>query len=533
MKTYQDYEYAMRQNRIELDKMNFVNSVITDYRSSDDYKEALAGREYYNQQNTTIVNFVKYLNRVYGDKIKDIWSPNYKIQSGFYYRFTTQEIAFLLGNGVNWSDEKTADRLGNKKFPFDNQLKKLTEKARWGKVAHAYWNLDHIEVFSALEYAPLLDEETGLERCGVRFWQVAPDKPTRATFYEADGLTEYMWYDKDEVLTDGWTILDTGYAYKPKRSYKQIVTRSEFDGEEITDGGNYNGFPVVPMWGDSRKISSLTGLRPGIDAYDLLKSGLANDVDEANTIYWLFKGAGGMDDADLQKAISQLKLLHAVNLPDEVDVDAHSTETPYNSTDSILDRLEKDLYMDAMALDYEKIASGSAVTAQIEAAYEPLNQKCDSIEYCVSDFLQRLMELVGIDDEYSFTRSKLVNTTELIQAVLSSAPYLGEDYVTKKILTLLGDGDQAVNVIAERTANDVPQLTTDEEVTAGEIDKAITEAEQAIGGGKTLNGAQTQSLISIMQQYATGALSEGQAINLIATAIGLSKDEARDILLGN
>lgn len=51
--------------------------------------------------------------------------------------------------------------------------------------------------------------------------------------------------------------------------------------------------------------------------------------------------------------------------------------------------------------------------------------------------------------------------------------------------------------------------------------------------GKQLNGAQTQSLIAIMSQYSSGDLTEGQAINLIATAIGIEKDEARKILNGD
>lgn len=50
--------------------------------------------------------------------------------------------------------------------------------------------------------------------------------------------------------------------------------------------------------------------------------------------------------------------------------------------------------------------------------------------------------------------------------------------------------------------------------------------------GKQLNGAQTQSLIAIMSQFSSGGLTEGQATNLIATAIGIDKDEARKILNG-
>ena len=51
--------------------------------------------------------------------------------------------------------------------------------------------------------------------------------------------------------------------------------------------------------------------------------------------------------------------------------------------------------------------------------------------------------------------------------------------------------------------------------------------------GKALNGAQTQSLIAVMSQFSAGEITEGQATNLISTAIGLSKDKARKILNGD
>ena len=61
----------------------------------------------------------------------------------------------------------------------------------------------------------------------------------------------------------------------------------------------------------------------------------------------------------------------------------------------------------------------------------------------------------------------------------------------------------------------------------GDIGGAVTEVQ-----GKALNGAQTQSLIAIMSQFSAGSLTEGQAVNLISTAIGISKSEARSILNG-
>lgn len=50
--------------------------------------------------------------------------------------------------------------------------------------------------------------------------------------------------------------------------------------------------------------------------------------------------------------------------------------------------------------------------------------------------------------------------------------------------------------------------------------------------GKTLNGAQTQSLINIIAQFQTGALTEGQAVNMVSVAIGVTKTEAAALIRG-
>ncbi|MCM1525413.1 MAG: phage portal protein [Ruminococcus sp.] len=58
----------------------------------------------------------------------------------------------------------------------------------------------------------------------------------------------------------------------------------------------------------------------------------------------------------------------------------------------------------------------------------------------------------------------------------------------------------------------------------------VEEAEKE--AGKTLNSAQTQSLISVMAQYKAGTLSLGQAVNIVSVSIGISKEEARKIIEG-
>jgi hypothetical protein len=48
---------------------------------------------------------------------------------------------------------------------------------------------------------------------------------------------------------------------------------------------------------------------------------------------------------------------------------------------------------------------------------------------------------------------------EEIAVLLQSAQYLGDDYVTKKILTLLGDGDKADDMLEEMAQNELDRFT--------------------------------------------------------------------------
>lgn len=440
MLTYQDY---LKIPDTDKDRIAFVRRVIDQHKATSLYQTALIADEYDKHQNRTIREYQKLLYDVTGRAIPDNWSANYKMASKFFNRFITQENQYLLGNGVTWQNEATGKKLGN---DFDTQLQKLGQKALSGAVSFGFWNLDHVEDFSVLEYAPLYDEENGAMMAGVRFWQVDATKPLRATFYEIDGYTDMIWGQRDNP---------EGQILHEKRPYIQKIRVSEADGLEIYEGDNYPSFPIVPLWANPQKQSEIVGLREQIDCYDLIKSGYANNVDEGSLIYWTLNNAGGMSDIDLAEFVQKMKTLHAATTEDNVTAESHNLEAPWQSREALLTKLRNDLYEDAMALDTKTIANGAVTATQIRAAYEPLNSKTDQYEYCVREFIKGILELAGIEDEPAFTRSVIVNSQEEIQLVLQSAEYLQEDYVTKKILTLLGDGDMADKMISEMDADEL------------------------------------------------------------------------------
>ena len=87
-----------------------------------------------------------------------------------------------------------------------------------------------------------------------------------------------------------------------------------------------------------------------------------------------------------------------------------------------------------------------------------MNSKADEFEYCVIDFINGILEVAGIDDTPSFTRSVLVNTQEEVQVLVQAASYLDEDYLTRKIMTLLGDVELVDEMLAQRDAENMERL---------------------------------------------------------------------------
>lgn len=391
------------------------------------YEIAKDAQAYASGKNATIMNYQKLLYTLTGKAVPDNYSANHKCASGFFKRFVTQEAAYLLGNGITFENEATKDKLGKN---IDSVLYKAAKSALVEAVSFGFYNKDHVEMYSLTEFVPLYDEENGALMAGVRFWQIDNTKPMRATLFETDGYTDYI-RRKDEDMK----------VLNKKRTYIQVVKSSEADGEEIYDGKNYPSFPIVPLWANPEKQSELVGKREQIDCYDLIKSGFANDLDDASMIYWTITNAGGMDDIDLAKFIERMKVVRAATVDGDegVKAEAHTLDVPYQSREAYLARLEKDLYKDAMALDTEQIAAGNVTATQIEAAYEPLNQKTDEFELCIHEFINGILDVAGIDDVATFKRSQIVNRAEETNMILLAAEYLDDETILRKLPFLTED----------------------------------------------------------------------------------------------
>ena len=283
----------------ERSRMGFAFDTINDFKGQKKTRDILDAKLYYWGENPTINRYEKMVYDLEGKAHPDMYTANHKIASKFFGFVVDQEVSYLLGNGVAFNKDATKKALG---ATFDEDIMDAARHALIGGQAFVFWNLDHIQVFAPEQFVPLYDEEDGALKAGIRFWQIDPDKPLRATLYEMDGYTDYIKPRNGEVR-----------SLNGKLPYKLKVRYSEIDGTEIYDGENYPGFPIIPLKNGELARSELCGRKNTVDALDLASSNMVNNVDEGNLIYWVLTNCGGMDEQDDTRFIERLKTTHVAH----------------------------------------------------------------------------------------------------------------------------------------------------------------------------------------------------------------------------
>lgn len=429
MLTYQDFVEAGDANR-----EGFILEAIERHKSGKAYRTARMADAYDRQENITINSYVQKVFDITGSKLVDFTASNNKIASNFFHRLNTQRTMYSLGQGVSFIDvgevgeeDTTKEKLGKH---FDHDLRTLAYYALIHGVCFGFWNLDRMFVFPLTEFCPLWDEFDGTLRAGIRFWRIDSSRPMQVVLYEADGYTRFQSSQDANGVTS-----ERLEAVEEKRPYIEKTSYTPADGiEQVIGGENYSALPVVPMWGSKLHQSTLVGMRQAIDSYDLIRSGFANDLTDCAQIYWLVSNAGGMSDKDLQKFLDRLKINHValVDSDDGGNAQAHTQEIPYAAREKYLQMIRDGIYEDFGALDVHTVAAG-ATNDHIDAAYQPMDEEASDFEYQVSEFIQQLLALMGIDDAPVFKRARISNQAEQVSMVVQEAQWLDQETILRKL----------------------------------------------------------------------------------------------------
>lgn len=545
MLTYQDY-LAVGDNEKAIG--DFILQVIADHESDPKFRIGQIAGEFYRHHDPYQDKVEKWIYDANGNAIKDKYSPDYKLTANFHFEFTVEMVGHLLGNGISFDDPEIKKKLGGSKF--DTVLQRcLTYSANDGKSYGLATENGVIPLCFACDnekpyFAELRDEIDNKIKAGVRYWRIADGKPLIAIFYTIDGYRKF----RQNVDENGKYSSDSGMTLIESGNYKLKSISNDVQGDYLTESENYSELPIVPL-NFINNQSSIVGNEHSLLAYDLILSGFSNDAVK-QLIYWILSGYDGMDKEDDMRFLRDLYIQRVIHNEENQTAEPRQIEAQYQAREAALTRIEQQLIRNYMAADTKSLRSGAITTVEIKAAYKNLDRKCDLVEECVREFVRGLLRIYGIDENatFHFTRPKEINESEAINAFIAGAQFCGDGYTTKKILEIHGDIDEFDNIQKQKQAdemsifnaqsatditnsdgtNDVPNLNGND---TPDLQEAIENAENATG--KTLNGAQMQSLIVVIDKLADGKISESQAINILSAAIGIPKSKAQELVKGD
>ena len=335
-------------------------------------------------------------------------------------------------------------------------------------------------------------------------------------------------------------------SWSDGRVVQHFVNRGSYiwDGEEKIHG--FDGVPATEYVENEERIGIFESVLPMINAYNKAISEKANDVDYFADAYLKILGAR-LEKEDLEtlrsKRIINFDGEEAAKLVIEFLQKPNGDETQ----EHLIDRLERLIFQVSMVANVSDENFGTSSGIALKYKLQAMNNLAKTKERKFTSGMNRRYRLIfsnpisqnsgvakdaWVGIKYTFTRNFPANLLEESQIAGNLAGITSQE-TQLSVLSIVDSAKHEIERINEEQdetgyMTDYPTNRTAEDV---------TESVDILQGGvevqnKQLNGAQTQSLIAIMTQFTSGSISEGQAVNLISTAIGISKEDARQILNG-
>lgn len=356
-------------------------------------------------------------------------------------------------------------------------------------------------------------------------------------------------YPRYKVETQEFTTV-TVYTDKEIITYKPCQMNALRLEEEKREHHYWEEVPITEYSPDRYRMSGYEDVIPLIDLYDAAQSDTANYMTDLNEATMIITGNLNLnkyktDDLIKMKKANLMLLTEGVN-PDgsKSQTDAKYIYKQYDvtGTEAYKERLQKDIHKISFVPDltddsFSGTQSGEAMKYKLFGFQQMAKTGQRGFKKGLMRRYRLLLNMknyVNEADNASLDNLTITFTPNLPKAVLEELKTLVDSGMEISQETLMGLASFIDDVKAELEKIQKEEKENEQDPV---MDSMFgNQVRQDDGGaevqGKSLNGAQTQSLIAIMSQFSAGTLSEGQAVNLISTAIGINKDEARAILDG-
>ena len=164
------------------------------------------------------------------------------------------------------------------------------------------------------------------------------------------------------------------------------------DGDEGTYFEDFGQIPFIRLDNNKKQESGLHVIKDLIDSYDLMNSGLSNNIQDTNESLYVVKGFEG---DNLDELMVNIKAKKHIGVGEDGDVEIKTIDIPVEARKTKMETDEKNIFRFGMGVNTEALKDTSAtVSVAIKSAYANLDLKCEGFNKGFKRFLRKLLELV-------------------------------------------------------------------------------------------------------------------------------------------
>ena len=291
------------------------------------------------------------------------------------------------------------------------------------------------------------------------------------------------------------------------------------------------------MLGDAEKVLSL------IDDYDKVLSDNSNEVESFVHAYMIFENLN-IDEDTIRDGQKNGSFNFRRTGTQQGKVYFLTKDINDTFTEHHLDRLEDNIYRFSETPNLGDESFGSASGVSLKFKLHGLEIKCGMFQAQMMNAAQFMWKLLAsawekkakkidpLQVTMDFNRNfplDLASEAQTVQALIAAG--LPKE-VAYSQLSFVDDVDYIMQMI-EKEKDGIPSLTDDipeDESIMDSVNSQEVKEQAQDEIGVALNGAQTQSLLTIISQYKAGTLTPNEAVSIISISIGISEERARKLL---
>lgn len=375
--------------------MNKITELRQKHKESLAYHMAKTGDRYYHSKN----DITKRKMYIYteGGLIEDVYKANNKIASAYAKLIIDQLINYIIGQNPMTPIEDLA---------FIKQLKDVATDAR---VKGQQWVQAYTEdgefktkLIPTVELYPIYEDEKLIEMW--RFYTV--DSKDRALRYTMESIEEY---DENNVLIET----------RPAMSWK--ITEGA---NQSVEGDTIEALPFVRMKANKDCIYDIEPYKALIDAYDLVISDFANNLEDFQDVTWILKGYTGQNVTEFTK---QVKMYKSIPVGAGGDARSETIEIPHEARMKMLEQSENLIFKFGFGVNLDSLSGGSLTNVAIKSQFANLDMKANAFAQEIEQYINDYIDLYNIyaaktnkaliqKDEIKFNKATIINEVELLKA---------------------------------------------------------------------------------------------------------------------